>query len=113
MQTVESLFENLWRQYVAINPQANSIHQLLQQRGEHVINDHIALRTFNHPHLNIDAIAQVFVDLGYQKIDTYRFEEKKLDAAHYQHLEKSAFSKSIHQRTENRIVFTRTAGHHQ
>ena len=93
MQTVESLFDNLWSQYVSINPQAHSIHKLLEQRGEHVINDHIALRTFDHPHLNVDAIAQVFVNLGYEKMGEYTFEEKKLDAAHYQHLENPHYPK--------------------
>lgn len=87
MQTVTSLFENLWQQYTAINPQAEAIHSLLTARGEHVINDHIAIRTFNTEKLGIDVIAQVFVDLGYVKKDAYDFSSKKLNAFHYEHAE--------------------------
>lgn len=87
MSKVEALFENLWQQYTAINPQAESIHQLLTERGETVVNDHIAIRTFNTEKLGIDSIAQVFVDLGYVKKDAYDFSSKKLNAFHYEHPE--------------------------
>ncbi|WP_154221894.1 DUF1338 domain-containing protein [Marinicella rhabdoformis] len=87
MSGVETLFNNLWLQYTAINPQAEAIHQLLTERGETVVNDHIAIRTFNTQKLGIDSIAQVFVDLGYVKKDAYDFSSKKLNAFHYEHPE--------------------------
>ncbi len=82
---IEHLFDRLWQQYTGINPQAAVIHELLSRRGEHVVNDHIALRTFNTPKLGIDALARVFEKHGYERAGTYAFEEKKLDAIHLQH----------------------------
>jgi hypothetical protein len=43
------LLERLWVDYAAITPQAKAIHALLQARGEPIVNDHIALRTFADP----------------------------------------------------------------
>jgi len=82
---IENLFERLWQQYTAINPQAALIHDLLARRGERVVNDHIALRTFNTPKLGIDALARVFEKNGYVRAGDYAFEEKKLDAIHLHH----------------------------
>lgn len=85
MQTVAHLFDQLWLQYTAINPQAEAIHRLLSERGEHVVNDHIAIRTFDTDKLGIDKIAQVFIDLGYQEKGQYDFTAKKLNAHHFEH----------------------------
>ena len=82
--TIE-LFENLWQQYIQINPQAEQIHTLLEQRGEKVINDHIALRTFNTEKLGIINIATPFLDKGYQVVEEYDFAQKKLNAVHLEH----------------------------
>ena len=87
--SVEQLFENLWQQYIAINPQADKIHTLLSQRGETVVNDHIALRTFNTEKLGLINIANHFIDLGYAVIDEYDFAKKKLNAIHLEHTENS------------------------
>ena len=83
--SVEQLFENLWQQYIQINPQANIIHELLQARGENVINDHIALRTFNTQKLGMFKIAQTFLDKGYEIKNEYDFAKKKLNAIHLEH----------------------------
>ena len=40
--SIQDIFATLWKQYIAINPQADKIQKLLSQRGETVINDHIA-----------------------------------------------------------------------
>jgi hypothetical protein len=85
--TVEQLFKHLWQQYIQINPQAEKIHHLLQQRGESIINDHIALRTFNTKKLGIDKIAQIFIKKGYAVIAEYDFAKKKLNAIHLEHRE--------------------------
>jgi hypothetical protein len=54
--------------------------------GETVLNDHIALRTFNHPRLGIESLAKQFKKFGYeQKGEPYIFPEKKLFARHYEH----------------------------
>ena len=36
----------LWRDYTAITPQAARIHALFAARGETIVNDHVALRTY-------------------------------------------------------------------
>lgn len=87
MQTVEDFFANLWQQYTAINPQAEAIHALLEARGEHVVNDHVALRTFNTEKLGIDNLAKIFEDMGYENRGSYDFSAKKLNAYHYEHKE--------------------------
>jgi len=83
--SVEQLFDHLWQQYIQINPQANKIQQLFEARGEKVINDHIALRTFNTEKLGIMKIADVFLDKGYRIIEDYDFAKKKLNAVHLEH----------------------------
>ena len=82
---LDRLFATLWQQYVAITPDAARVHQLLRDRGEQIINDHIALRTFAHPAVGIDVLAQAFVAGGYRASGQYRFPEKKLFARHYEH----------------------------
>lgn len=84
-KAIETLFGRLWRQYTAINPQAGLIHDLLARRGEQVVNDHIALRTFNLSPVGIDALARVFEKHGYERAGTYAFDAKQLDAIHLQH----------------------------
>lgn len=79
------LFAKMWIDYCELNPSARRIYELLQSEGESVINDHIALRTFNHPRLGVDQMAKTFLDFGYKECGTYQFVEKKLFAKHYEH----------------------------
>lgn len=87
MQTVENFFNNLWHQYTSINPQADAIHTLLKARGETVVNDHVALRTFNTQKLGIDNLSQIFENMGYENRGSYDFSAKKLNAYHFEHTE--------------------------
>ena len=84
--TVGELLDALWRDYVATTPQAERIQRLLRARGEVVLNDHVALRTFQLPGIGIDALARPFEALGWQlQDDRYRFEDKKLVARYWRH----------------------------
>ncbi len=84
--TVPELLDALWRDYVATTPQAERIHRLLAGRGEHVVNDHVALRTYGLPGIGIDALARPFEALGWRaQPDRYRFDDKKLVARYWQH----------------------------
>ncbi|MEO6774666.1 MAG: DUF1338 domain-containing protein [Kofleriaceae bacterium] len=83
--TVAALFEALWADYVRMTPQAERIHRLLGARGEEVQNDHVALRTFGVPGIDLAALARPFEAVGYQPRDAYRFADKKLDARYWQH----------------------------
>ena len=49
VKTIDDLLEKMWSDYIKLNPQAQQIVNMFKDRGEEVVNDHIALRTFNHP----------------------------------------------------------------
>jgi hypothetical protein len=85
VKTLPDLLDKMWSDYVAINPLAKKISDLLTAQGEKIQNDHIALRTFNHPRVTIDVLAKPFLDAGYIYGGDYHFTEKKLYAKHYQH----------------------------
>lgn len=82
---IENLLNMMWLDYTKMTPNAQKIVDLLEQKQEKVVNDHIALRTFNHPKTTIDVIARPFVEAGYVEKGDYHFEEKKLYAKHYEH----------------------------
>ncbi|QDU75663.1 hypothetical protein Pan97_26970 [Bremerella volcania] len=84
-RSIEKLIDQLWDSYQKINPQADQIHKLLSDRGETIVNDHIAFRTFQDPRIGIDQLAIPFLEAGYQPADEYHFETKKLFARHFQH----------------------------
>lgn len=81
---LNNFLQKMWSDYVAINPQAQKIHDLFTQKGEKIVNDHIALRTFNHPKLGIESLAMHFKKYGYRDCGEYFFTEKKLYAKHYE-----------------------------
>lgn len=82
---VNQFLQKMWADYIKFNPQAEKIFNLLTQNGENVVNDHIALRTFNHPKLGIKSLSKQFEKLGYKEGGEYFFKEKKLYAQHFQH----------------------------
>ncbi|NKF49518.1 DUF1338 domain-containing protein [Shewanella sp. WXL01] len=81
---VNTLFAELWQDYIKMTPSAAKIHELLG-KGEEIINDHIALRTFNIAKVNLDVLAKHFLALGYVDSGDYKFEQKKLVAKHFEH----------------------------
>jgi hypothetical protein len=85
MEKLDHLLKNLWENYQQINRQAQAIHRLLTQRGEKVVNDHIAFRTFNLADIGLQSMARVFCELGYQPKGEYEFPDKHLYARHYEH----------------------------
>lgn len=85
MPSAEQLLDRLWTDYVEFNPHAQAVCDLLTAQGETVVNDHIALRTFDLPRVNVKSLSQSFVALGYQPAGEYEFTTKKLRAKHYQH----------------------------
>lgn len=79
------LFQSLWNDYIQrLCPSAAKVHQLLEE-DEPLINDHIALRTFNVAPLGIETLAKPFLDLGYVACGDYLFKSKKLIAKHFEH----------------------------
>lgn len=87
----KTLFQNLWENYCDVTPSAQEIHRLLDDtQGKAIVNDHIALRTFNIEKLNLDKLAAHFLHLGYFEGGDYHFEAKKLYAKHFEHPDPTA-----------------------
>ncbi len=87
VSNINELLMKMWNDYISMTPQAQKIVDLIEshETGNKVINDHIALRTFNHPKLTIDVISKPLLDGGYKEAGEYIFEEKKLKAKHFKH----------------------------
>lgn len=81
---MNTLFDTLWEGYTSITPSAKEIHQLFEERGEEITNDHIAIRTFNDARVDINRLAIPFKKMGYVESGEYHFPAKKLYAKHYQ-----------------------------
>lgn len=89
VKTLPELLDKMWKDYIDINPLARKIRDMLVSEGEDILNDHIALRTFNHPRLSIDVLAKPFIQSGYKYVGDYQFKEKKLYAKHFEHSDKN------------------------
>lgn len=81
------IFDRLWNDYTLQNPTTKEIYDLFTREGETVINDHVAFRTFRHKSAGVDRFAEVFLKCGYELKGDYHFEQKKLYAKHYEHVE--------------------------
>jgi hypothetical protein len=84
-KSLNRLFEGLWQSYTRVCSDAEEINALLSEGSEDIINDHIAFRTFDLPGINLEAMASIFTSKGYVEKGSYNFEEKKLNAKHYEH----------------------------
>lgn len=85
IKTIDHLLDKMWQDYIKLTPQAQKIVQLFESTGEKVVNDHIALRTFDLDRVCIDVLARPFLESGYREAGDYHFPEKKLYAKHFQH----------------------------
>ncbi len=85
MKEITELLQAMWIDYGQMNPAALKIQRALENEGETVQNDHIALRTLNLPHLGIEALSKFFKNQGYKEAGDYIFKDKKLYAKHYEH----------------------------
>lgn len=84
--SISTLFDALWQNYVEITPSALKVQQLFQQNQDvPIINDHIALRTFKHDKVCKEKLASHFEALGYESKGNYYFAKKHLDANHFEH----------------------------
>lgn len=87
--STQNIFENLWNDYITLNPQAKRVHDLVlaeeKRAGRNIArleNDHVAFRTYKHPHIGLQAFVKVFEKHGYEVKGEYYFKEKKLYAQH-------------------------------
>ncbi|BDC99411.1 DUF1338 domain-containing protein [Persicobacter psychrovividus] len=84
---IKDLLEQMWRDYSTMNPQAYRIYHSLLEKEDKIVNDHIALRTFNDPRIGIDVLKKPFIESGYVYKGEYHFTAKKLYAQHFEHLD--------------------------
>lgn len=82
---IKQLFDQLWSNYTKKNKLPQKVFDKVSSLESNVINDHIALRTFNMKSINMHILAQDFIDLGYKVSGKYNFEKKKLNAIHLEH----------------------------
>ncbi|MDO6535958.1 DUF1338 domain-containing protein [Alteromonas stellipolaris] len=84
---IDTLFANMWDDYVAITPSAHKIHALLadEESTNNIVNDHVAFRTFALDKTALEKLAAHFLALGYTEMGDYNFEAKKLTAKHFEH----------------------------
>lgn len=79
----DEFFSALWSDYVAMAPQAKVIRDAFVDRGEQVINDHVAFRTLDLEPIGIDRLEPHILELGYRQLEPYEFPAKKLRAFGY------------------------------
>lgn len=81
------LWDRLWHRYRDRVPHVAAYEQLVARFESRFVNDHIAFRTFanQQPLTGISSLARIFEALGYRAAGLYTFEDKFLQAIHYQH----------------------------
>lgn len=86
-EAIEELFSNLWQPYYRQNSQVPVIYRLVAEREakETLYNDHIALRTFQHPRVGLDVLAQAFTALGFEVKDEFELPDKHVFAKYFRH----------------------------
>ena len=79
----DKFFDLLWKQYISVTPQAREIQALLRSRGEEVINDHVAFRTFDIQGFGLETVTDLLAEIGYERFDSFVFPDKHLRAHAY------------------------------
>lgn len=83
---LDSLLRLWWQDYVALTPVVTRVNSLLGDHAD-LINDHLALRTFDLPTTGLPRLLPLLEALGYRVGGQYQFPERKLDAVHLEHLD--------------------------
>lgn len=83
--TVKELFDSLWLKYFQGHEHVRKVYELFLEKESEVVNDHIALRTFDDEAVSIEKVSSKFKSLGYHAKGMYVFKEKKLKACHFEH----------------------------
>ena len=88
-EITKKLLDALWEQYLKRVSYAKIYNDLVLHKGGKVVNDHIAFRTLNtftgNQPQGIEAIRQILTHLEYKPVGTYKFQQKKLNAIHFEH----------------------------
>ena len=87
---IEDFLIKMWKDYSELNPHIIKVLQLIKNKESNkIINDHVALRTFNHEKVNRHILSKYFVENGYKPIEDLFFTKKKLKATYYIHSDPS------------------------
>lgn len=93
---IHDLFEKIWADYIAFNPKAKRVYDLILQHEKQtdpsvkeIKNDHVAYRTYDLAPIGVDALGALFEKHGYKRCDRYVFNDKKLIAYHWEHADAS------------------------
>ena len=81
--STRDFFAGLWNSYVEIAPQAARIYEIFAARGERIVNDHVAFRTYDQYPLNIGTLEPLILALNYRRHAPYEFPTKGLSAWSY------------------------------
>jgi hypothetical protein len=86
--TMTQILDALFAIYAERVPDVRKITAAMVRKGmvasqSEIINDHIAFRTMGVPNLGIASFEKIFLAHGYQRMEFYHFEAKKLDAYWY------------------------------
>jgi hypothetical protein len=74
---INDFLTRMWNDYSDLNPHINKVLDLIKEKeSKTIINDHIALRTFNHKKINRHVLSSYFVKNGYKPIEDLTFTEK-------------------------------------
>ena len=93
---IHDLFDKIWADYIAFNPKAKRVYDLLLQHEraadasvKEIKNDHVAYRTYDVSPIGMSALGAIFEKYGYERRDQYIFNDKKLIAYHWEHSDNS------------------------
>ncbi len=81
----QTFFLNLWEDYIRMAPRAARLKSVFEDRGEQVLNDHVAFRTLDLDPIRLESLQRHILALGYEPLAPYVFTEKKLNAWGYLH----------------------------
>ena len=83
---IDDLLNHMWKTYTSLNPHIKEVLDLIKSKeNTEILNDHIALRAFNHEMINKNKLADFFLGSGYKFVENLHFDQKRLDASYYIH----------------------------
>ena len=78
---INDFLTRMWNDYSDLNPHINKVLDLIKEKeSKTIINDHIALRTFNHKKINRHVLSSYFVKNGYKPIEDLTFTRYSLNS---------------------------------
>ena len=81
---IQTVLEHMWQDYLLLNPEAQRVVDTLLAEGESIVNDHIALRTFDVGVVALDECAKPFLPWVTKKRTSIVL-RLKLRAKHYEY----------------------------